>query len=207
MKLVVDEQTVEVIEAEDAALRLIIERISDELKEKNRVISEIYLDGKAIGGWDDPQLTQIHVGQCNHLRLISQEPRKLAQDVLREIAQYMPRIQQALIETSSKIQSRQEEEGMQLLEQVTSTWAELYQGLQSALTVTGVDVEHIRIQERTFLELNNEIQQFLEEVMDLVQDNRLLELSDILEYEIAPRMPVVEEGIYRIIREADRKPH
>ncbi len=207
MKLVLDDQPIDIVETSDATLRDVIERISNELKDSQRVISEIVLDGRQMGGWDDPELAQMTVSQCNDLRLISDEPRNLAHKVLHEIATYMPRIKEALIETSSKIQSGSEQEGMQLLEQITSTWAELYQGFQSAILVTGLDLNMVTVEGKTFVAINEEIHKFLDDVTVMVQENRMLELSDILEYEIAPRMPLVEEGIYRIIKEMEKKPN
>lgn len=207
MKLVLDDQPINLIENTDATLRQVIDRISDDLKQRQRVISEIVLDGRHIGGWDDPELSLMTVGQCNDLRLISEEPRNLAHKVLHEIASYMPRIKEALIETSSKIQSGSEQDGMILLEQITSTWAELYQGFQSAILVTGVDLNMVTVEGRTFLAVNEEIHKYLDDATVMVQENRMLELSDVLEYEIAPRMPLVEEGIFRIIKEMEKKPN
>lgn len=207
MKLVLDDQPIDIIENGDATLRDVVERISLDLKESQRVISEIVLDGRHIGGWDDPELAQMTVKQCQDLRLISEEPRNLAHKVLHEIATYMPRIKEALIETSSKIQSGAEQDGMQLLEQITATWAELYQGFQSAILVTGLDLNMVTVEGRTFIAINEEIHKFLDDVTVMVQENRMLELSDVLEYEIAPRIPLVEEGIYRVIKEMEKKPN
>ena len=207
MELILDDEGIDVIEPEDATLREVVDRVSQELKNRNRVISEIIVDGVQIGGWDDPGMSQRTVGDCHSIRLLSEEPRRLAHKVLYDIAAYMPRIQEALINTSSKIQSREEQEGLYLLEQATSTWAELLQGLQSALTVTGLNFESISVQGRPFLEINEEIHAYLEEASNLVEGRQYLELSDILEYEIAPRLPLMEECIYLLIKELEKKPH
>ena len=207
MKLLVDKIPVAVAEADNARLSDVIERISKEVQTRNRVISEIYVNGRMMGGWDDPTIEKHKVGDCEDLRLVSEEPRKLAHKVLYDIAGYMKRIQESLVETSSKIQSRNEQEGMRLLENVTTTWAELYLGLQNAVTVTGLDLHEIMVDNRSFLEINEEMHQYLDEISDLVQEQRFLELSDILEYEIAPRIPLIREGIYKLIKELEKKPH
>ena len=207
MDLTLDNQNKEVVEQGTDTLRDVIERLSEELKHKNRVISEIYIDGKQVGGWDDPEVADRKVETCSHLRIMSEEPRKLAHNVLYDIAEYMPRLQEALVETSSKIQSRQEQEGLYLLEQVTATWAELLQGLQSAIIVTGIDLEDIMVNGKKFTDINHEIHDFLEQASDRVQAQQNLELSDILEYEIAPRMPLVEEAIHQMIKAVEKKPH
>lgn len=207
MDLTLDNQTKEITEQGTDTLRDVIERLSEELKHKNRVISEIYINGKQVGGWDDPEVAEMKINACNHLRIISEEPRKLAHNVLYDIAEYMPRLQEALVETSSKIQSRQEQEGLYLLEQVTATWAELLQGLQSAIIVTGIDLDDIMVNGKKFTDINIEIHGYLEQASDMVQAQQNLELSDILEYEIAPRMPLVEEAIHQMIKAVEKKPH
>ncbi len=147
------------------------------------------------------------IEECESVRLVSEEPRKLAHKVLYQIAEYMPRIEKALIETSSRIQSRKEQEGMELLHQVTTTWLELYQGLQSALTVTGMDIDSIQVNDQTFSEINIEIQDFLDEIQEMVKEQRFLELSDLLEYEIAPRVPLIHEAILLTVRELEKQLH
>jgi hypothetical protein len=207
MKLTLDNQPIEVTEDNDASLHDVVERLSIIVQQQKRVISEIFVDGKQMGNWDDPEFVKLTVGHASELRVISEEPRKLAIRVLYDIAKFMPNIKQALIDTSEKIQSRKEQEGMALLEQITSTWAELLHGFQSAVLVTGIDLESVRVKDQTFLEINTEVHQYLEQVSAMVEEQRLLELSDILEYELAVRIPKLEEGIYQAIRYAEQKFH
>ena len=96
---------------------------------------------------------------------------------------------------------------MELLHQVTTTWLELYQGLQSALTVTGMDIDSIQVNDQTFSEINIEIQDFLDEIQEMVKEQRFLELSDLLEYEIAPRVPLIHEAILLTVRELEKQLH
>lgn len=207
MELILDNQTVELSEDESTVVQHVVERVSNQLKDKKRVISEIYLDDQVMAGWDDPQLVTRTVGQCSKLQLVSEEPSELAHKVLYEIAKYMPRIQEALVETSALIQSRKEADGLQLLQQASTTWAELYQGLQNSITLTGIDCATIQIKDKTFQTVNDEIQDYLGQVSDLVEEQQYLELSDVLEYELASRLPQVEEGIYQIIKQIEKKKH
>lgn len=207
MKLLVDNQPAEVIETQESSLSEVIERISNDLQEQNRVISEIYVNGRMMAGWNDETLSTMKVGTCDNMRLISETPRKLAHKVLYDIAGFMGNIQNALVECSTKIQSRNEQEGLQILETITSTWAELYMGLQKAIAVTGVGFDNIIVDGKSFSQINEEIHQFLDDVSELVQEQQFLELSDILEYEIAPRIPQIREGIYKLIKETEKKPH
>ena len=207
MKLTLDGKPLDVTEESHLSVRAIVERVVMLLKPQLRTISEIFVDGKQMGSWDDPDFIKITVGGVTEMQIISEEPRKLANKVLYEIASYMPKIQKALVDTSEKIQSRKEEEGMALLGQLTSTWIELYEGFQSAVKVTGTDLNAILVNGRAFIEINDEIHNFLYEVSTMVEEQRMLELSDILEYEIAPRIPLIEEGIYQIIKASEKKPH
>jgi len=207
MDLKLDKQTIAITESDTATLREVIERISDEIKGQNRVISEIFVNGEAMGGWDDPQFSSMTVSQCSTMELLSDEPKTLAHKVLYEIAGYMPKIKDALVETSSRIQSRKEEEGLQLLQQIMTTWAELFQGFQSATIVTGLDLSTIVIQGQSFTELNQSVHKLLDDASEMISEQRYLELSDILEYELAPKMPLIEEAIYQLVKELEKKPN
>lgn len=204
MILKLDNQTVDVTEKGDALIRRVLERVSGQLKERNRVISEIQVNGRDIAGWDDPKIAEMTVDQCDSMILASEEPRRLAHKVLYDIASYMPKIQEALVETSSLIQSRKEEEGMKLLEQIMTTWSELYHGFRNALIVTGLDLNQIPLDKKSFADVNQDVHQLLDSVSTLVQEQRFLELSDVLEYELAPKMPLIEEGIYLLVKELER---
>ncbi|MFB3786224.1 MAG: hypothetical protein ACE15F_07630 [bacterium] len=205
MELKIDNQVAEVTEPASASLREVIERVSRNLGQHNRVISEIQMNGQEMAGWDDPRILPMTVGTCRSLHLVSDEPRNLAHKILYEIAGFMPKIREALIETASLIQSRKEEEGMVLLEKITSTWAELYQGFRNSMIVTGLDIAAVSVQGKPFSGINETVHDLLGRVSEYVEDRRFLELSDLLEYELAPQMPLVEEGIYQLIKELERK--
>ena len=123
MKLLLDGQPVEVRESNPTPLRTVIERISEEIR-PSRVISEIFLDGKLMGGWDDPEITSRTVAQCRSLELISEEPRALAHKVLYEIGSYMPRIQEFSFQPLPAF-NPVKEEGLHLLHEI-SVPAELF---------------------------------------------------------------------------------
>ncbi|HXK94715.1 MAG TPA: hypothetical protein PKV38_13660, partial [bacterium] len=91
MELKIDNQFAEVVEPDNASLREVIERVSRDLGQHNRVISEIQMNGQEMAGWDDPRILPMTVGQCRSLHLVSEEPRKLAHKMLYEIAGFMPK--------------------------------------------------------------------------------------------------------------------
>ena len=47
----------------------------------------------------------------------------------------------------------------------------------------------------------------LDQAADLLDESRFLELSDLLEYELSPHISLIEECMYLIIREAEKKPN
>ena len=207
MELLLDDEPVSVTENEDATIRDVIIRVSDELKDRNRVVAEVFVDEVQCGDWEREPFAQRKIQEVTSLRLKSEEPRHLAIKVLYDIATYMTRLQNALVETSSLLQSRREEDAFSLLQEVMQTWFELYQGLRGSSTVLGISQSDIRVGENTAEEIHQSIVQHLEDASSFLEEQRLLELSDLLEYELAPKMPQVEEAIYVMIREAERERH
>jgi hypothetical protein len=207
MELFLDDQPIPVPESEDATIRDVILRVSDDLKETNRVVSEVIVDEVQCGDWEREPFGQRRIQEIGSLRLGSEEPRRLAVKVLYDIAKYMPRIRDNLVETSSLLQSRREEDALALLQEVMQTWSELYQGLKGSATVLGISQSSIQVGETTSEAIHEEILRLIEDASTHLEQQRFLELSDLLEYELAPKIPLVEESIYVMIREAERQPH
>lgn len=207
MELFLDDRPIPVTESGDAIIRDVINRVSGDLKESNRVVAEVFVDDVQCGDWEREPFAERKVEEVTSLRLISEEPRRLAVKVLYDIAKYMPRIRDALVQTSSLLQSRREEEALELLRDVMTTWSELYQGLRGSATVIGIKQADIRVGDITSEAVHQEVLQLLEDASDHLEQQRFLELSDLLEYELAPKMSTVEESIYIMVREAERLPH
>ncbi len=213
MELFLDERPLEITESDDSALRDILERVSDQLKDQGRVICEVMVDGHYEGDWERDPFGERRIAEVESMRLKSEEPRKLAVRTLYDIVAYMPKVKDALINVSASLQARQEEEALRLLSQVTETWVELNQGYSRATQVIGISPSEVVIQSSTDQEsqtaedVQNEALDLLNQAADFLDERRYLELSDVLEYELAPLIPVIEESMYLLIREAEKKPH
>ena len=207
MELFLDDKPIPVTETDDTTIHDLISRVSDDLKERNRVVSEVFVDDVACGNWEKETFSQRPIQEVNSLRLKSEEPRILAVKVLYDIAKYMSPLQEGLGEISSLLQSRREDEAFERLHNVMQTWAELYQGLRGATTIIGINQAEVRVGQTTAEEIHQQILQLLDDATNHLEEQRFLELSDLLEYELAPKMPMVEEAIYLIIREAERPTH
>ncbi|HOE10724.1 MAG TPA: hypothetical protein PLQ35_04650 [bacterium] len=207
MDLFLDNQPLAVIEDSEATIRDVINRVSDDLKGRNRVVCEVYVDEVPQGDWQNDPFAEQHIREINSLRLISEEPRRLAIKVLYDIAKYMSPIQKELVDISSFLQSRQEEQAFNRLQQLMYAWSQLYHGLNGASAILGVDHDRIAVGQQSASEIHLQVLQLLEDATRHLQEQRFLELSDLLEYELAPKMPLVEEAIYVMIREAERPQH
>lgn len=208
MKLFVDGQEKDILENENASLRDVVERIAKQLmEEENRVVAELLVDGMQMGNWDDPEFVKLTVGGVSELRINTDNPRNQSIKILYEIASYMPEINKNLIGVSEKIQSRQEEEGLQHLAIVMENWVELQTGMENAVNFLGIDFNDVQVGNSTFEMLRQGIVEHLDSINELFADRRLLEISDVLEYELAPRVEGMEEGIYQIIKIAEKKMH
>lgn len=213
MELYLDEEALEVIEPAETPLRTVLERLSQDLHGKGRVICEVVVDGHYEGDWEREEFANRPVGELGSVRLKSEQPRRLAVRTLYDIVGYMPKVKDALVSVSAKLQSRQEEEALQLLADVSTTWLELTRGFQRAAQVVGIELGEINVvpadaegdSPKSAESIQNDIQDMLEQAADHLDTQNFLELSDLLEYELAPLIPHLEESIYMVIREAERK--
>ncbi len=215
MELYLDDQPLEITESDETILRTVVERVSSLLAEQNRVICEVLVDGRFEGDWETDAFAQRPVSEVGTVRLKSEEPRRLAIKTLYDIVAYMPKIKDAFIKVSADLQSRQEDEALQLLSQASQTWGDLNQGYMRAAQVVGVDLDEIPVKgseevtggATNAAALQQRVLEHLEQAAEMLEGRRFLELSDVLEYELAPLIVVLEETMYLVIREAERKPN
>jgi hypothetical protein len=181
--------------------------LEDLAQERYRVITEIKADGRTYQALDSKELTALNPKEISLLEIGTENPRSLSISILYDTARYMPRLSSAFERIAEKIQRHDETSAMEVLQECTSTWLELNSGLNGARTTLGLDFEEIMLGENSLAEIYNEVLDLLGEIQEVLEDNEMLELSDLLEYELAPRMLKMEEGIYQLINVAERKLH
>ncbi len=176
-------------------------------QEKHRVITGVVVDGKNYQGLDSQELAGRDPAQIARLEVGTENPRTLSITILYDTARYMPRLSNGFERTADLIQRREEQQAMELLQECLSTWMELTQGMKGSMITLGLDLEEVELGETNLGVIYEEILDLLGEVNEAMEEGDLLDLSDLLEYEVSPRLLQVEEGLYRMINVAERKLH
>ncbi|MBE7557540.1 hypothetical protein HS125_00760 [bacterium] len=183
------------------------EALERRAQERRRVITGVVVDGRNYHGLDSRELAGRDPAQVARLEISTENPRKLGITILYDTARYMPRLANGFSRVAEQIQRREEQSAMELLQECLSTWMELTQGMKGSMITLGLDLEEVELGETNLGVIYEEILDLLSDVTDAMEEGDYLDLSDLLEYEVAPRLLSVEEGLYRMINLAERKLH
>ena len=203
MKLIVDGQEKE--SQSGKTLVQVLEESTKEAKSRNRIIINIKIDRKEIPGAIGKDLLQKSVDEIEVLELGTAEPRKLSIEILYESARIMPRLADGLNQIAENIQAHEENKALTLLHDCLQSWIEINQGIKGASIALGLDFKDISIEETNLEKVQMEIQDFLDTASNALKKEDYLEFSDLLEYEISPRLRQVERGLYEMIKEAEKE--
>ena len=183
------------------------EAIEQLAQDRHRVITGIVVDGQNYQALDSQELAGLDPGAIGNLEVGTENPRSLSISILYDTARYLPRLSRGFEQVAELVQRREETPAMDLLQECLSTWMELTTGMRGAMITLGLDLEEITLGENNLANVYEDILELLAEVSEVMEDGDLLDLSDLLEYEVAPRLLEVQEGIYHMINLAERKLH
>lgn len=184
-----------------------VEALESLAQSRHRVITGVVVDGRNYQTLDCQELCDRDPAQIVRLEVGTENPRTLSITILYDTARYMPRLSSGLEKVADLLQRREEPQALELLQECLSTWMELTQGMRGSMITLGLDPEEVELGESNLGLVYEEILDFLSDVTEAMEDGDYGELSDLLEYEVAPRLLAVEEGIYRMIHLAERKLH
>ncbi|MBN2040882.1 MAG: hypothetical protein JW864_12635 [Spirochaetes bacterium] len=71
--------------------------------------------------------------------------------------------------------------------------------------VFGIDPDEIKIDDLSFNEKNNELQDLLKEIIEVMENDDIISLSDILEYEMKPSFEKLDEYIDSVIKFLEKR--
>ena len=183
----------------------LLEEITKEVKKDRRIIIKIVINEREIPGAIGKDLLQKSIDEIEKLDIETAEPRKLSIDILYESARIMPKLAEGLGKISENIQAHEENKAMTLLHDCLQSWIEINQGIKGASIALGLDFKEILVEDTNLDAIQDEMQSLLDTASDALKREDYLEFSDVLEYEMAPKLRLIEGGLYKMIKEAEKE--
>ncbi|MCD6257129.1 hypothetical protein J7J45_03580 [Candidatus Aerophobetes bacterium] len=199
MKIVIDGFEDLVIAEEDETLRQLLVQLDKWIRENNRVIVQIKLEGRCLSELDEKVVFDRKVREFKTLELFTANLWQWAIDSLEEIKVYLPEIAKKMEQVSLLIQQGDSKKAFSLLDRYIGLWERINQTLRTIEKIFALDYNKIFLKKNGDSYNMEELVQLLEEAKRAIGDNDFLALADILEYELAPRIREKKKLVEEII--------
>jgi folate-dependent tRNA-U54 methylase TrmFO/GidA len=187
MQLNIDCDSGFTLNEETTSLPGVLVEISEHLRELDRSILKIVVDGVDIPPED---LTAIigdkTTDDVRTVEIQSEDNVKLAMDSIQEIAEVLPELPAACQSLAEVFQTETSEEGVEKFDELAQIWTIIKLRQEQIASSLRFDMESLRINEKTLTECATEVTDLLARAYEVVEAADIAALSDILAYELAP---------------------
>ncbi|MFW5771082.1 MAG: hypothetical protein ACOCX9_06570 [Spirochaetota bacterium] len=118
-----------------------------------------------------------------------------------ELKDEMPEIAEKLEKASIAYQSGNDEEGAELLQDIMDFIYFYMRTCYQLTPVFGIDLKSITIDGESMDDINAYVNELLNEIVDVMENNDIISLSDILEYELKPQFEKLTLYLEKLLTE------
>ncbi len=199
MKVIIDGFENLVFPEENETLGEFLVQLEEWIKNNRKVIVKVKLEGKTLGEEQKKIIYNRKVNEFEVLEVFTANPWQWAIDSLEEMKVYLPEISSKMEKVGFFIQQGNYKKALSLLERYIGLWDEINETLRKIGNVFGLDYTRIFLNEEKASCKMKELLEYLEEAKRAIQENDLLALADILEFELAPRIKDERKLVQEII--------
>ena len=201
MKIVIDGHMDLVMPEEDESLgELLVELKKWMIKENKRVIVRVRLEGKIISEKNEKVVLLRKATEFGILELFTVNLLQWAIDSLKEIEDKLPRIALGMEKVSFLIQKGNYQNAFSLLDKLIEVWDRINEALRYVERLFALDYSQIFPERKGISGEMEKVKDLLGEANRAMEQNDLLGLADILEYELAPRISEERMAVDKITK-------
>ncbi len=200
MKVVIDGYEDLVIPEENETLEEFLSEVKEWIKENKRIILKIKLEGKILSGKEKENLFKKKVNEFKILELFTVNSWEWAINSLKEIEENLPEITINIKRVSTFIQRGDHKKAFSLLESCLNAWDWTGRTLEKIGKILALDYTQISFKRESLTDKIKEFLEPLKEANEALKNEDFLTLSDILEYEISPRIKEEQKIIKQITK-------
>lgn len=176
-----------------------------------RVVTEFKVNGTEIpllGPSDSPPPL---AAEIQEIEVVSSPVREVATKVIHACGEHVSSLVQAVTAAAQQLRDGEKKEGMLIVEEALTLWVNLSEGTLSALQVLGLDFDSITTvasdggDNRTATEVLDQINGLLEETQRAFEDDDIVEISDILDYDLPPLLMKHQQILYLLAEEGAKR--
>jgi hypothetical protein len=152
------------------------------LKRGNRLVINILIDGR------EPDLDRLGdvrksaIGDRS-IFIETADPRQMAREVLKQVAAHLDQAEQLKNAAADLFQKNQPNKAMQKLAGCFTAWQHAQDSLTGAAQITKIDLEKVRLSDRTLSDLLNDVGSQLKMIKSALENRDYVALTDLLVYD------------------------
>lgn len=186
-------------QAEDT-LEKIIATLDQKADIEKKIVSSITVDDVVMSGLNENTLNAKLARDIKKLEIAVEEEKVLMIRALTESAEYLPRLANGLDDISLLFQAGNRNEAFDKFTQCLNGWIQIIQLLRSLEQIRKLDYNTLKIEDGTSVrENNNKLLGLLEETKVAMENDDIVALSDLIEYELSPIVQKQVEVVNSII--------
>lgn len=205
MKIYEDGREVAVeFKAEDT-LEKIIAMLDHKADSENKIVSSIVVDDVVMSGENENTLNAKLARDIQKLEIAIEAESVLVLRALNESAEYLPQLAQGLDDISLLFQAGNRNEAFDKFTQCLSGWIQIIQLFRSLEKIRNLDYTEIKLSDGTSVKDNNsKLLELLEETKVAMENDDIVALSDLIEYELSPVAQKQTEVVSGIIAAVEK---
>ena len=188
MDVIVDGERNFEVQGEPADVLSVVGAISDFLRGKGRALQSLALDGKEVTP-DNlvAELEGIAPDTVSVLEVQSDDVTAMVTRCLKELTENLPELPVACRGLAEVFHGEDPEQGYEPFQELARIWGFVKTREALVANALEVDLDTVAVGGMPLAEMHRELNAFLEEAAQALQDGDCVLLGDLLEYELAPR--------------------
>ena len=192
------------LEAEDT-FGSIFERVEENLGQRNMVVSGFSINNEPLTEeieemlWDEQPDVDIRID------VEAKKATEILTSALVEAEKDLPKLTDLMHKVAVSLQSGLKQEAYAVFQQCLSTWRQIINLLQITHDILQYQPEEIVVRGRNIDQINEDLVLKLKETKEAMESDDLVNISDMIEYELCEKVEEEREVIQRLIEFAGER--
>jgi len=205
MKIYVDGEPLVLDFSAEATFGSIFEEVEDELGRKNRVVSSFAINNEVLTQeveellWDERPDVDIRID------VETKDALEILSGALGEAEKDLSQLTESMHKAAVSLQTGLKQEAYAVFQQCLDTWRQVINLLQIAQHVLQYRPEEVEVEGRNINQINEELARALTETKEAMETDNLINISDMIEYELCRKVEEEKQIIARLIGYADER--
>ena len=188
MNVIVDGESNYDVKGDPKDILSVVAAVSDFLREKDRAILSVCLDNEDVSPESvTERLEGVSLDSHTTLEITSEDIRTMVDKCLVELQENLPELPTACRSLAEVFHGENPEEGFTPFDELANIWSHIKKRELLVANAINMDFSDTELGDKTVGEAHVELNGFLEEAVQALQDGDCILLGDLLEYELAPR--------------------